>query len=402
MSLRTSSTEHVHRGILPCSADPVTNGHLDLIQRAAARCDELTVLICRNDRKLGSECFSMDERLSLLEHAIHHEGPTNVRVRIHEGLLADAVLREQCDVIFRGMRSEHDAKDDDVLMNIHEMICPGMRDRFRFIESREELKLVSSSLVKALVQYHANVSPFVPVFIKAALEERIVRQWKVGIVGGIASGKSTTARDLIAELNRRNVPAHLINMDELIRKAIREASPAGAHIRATYARLLGNDVLTNNGSDVNLEVIKARLFSETCPTGVREEIEKETTPHVERLYREALTPLHGLVLVEWAQMAATGTTALVNHRTIAVETPDRERFANARGISPEHLANVMSHQLSETEIIEALHTAVQRDGYGWIVRYVNRFSTSDEHREHQVSALADELIARAPAWLKAK
>src|SRR3989338_10410602 len=104
-------------------------------------------------------------------------------------------------------------------MRYNNLLLPGFDKQIRFLSARQELSEISSSLVKALVLQGVNVSPYVPVFIKSALEKRLRGQTFVGVVGGIASGKTWVAQRLADRLG-----GGYINFDEIIRELYDEQS----------------------------------------------------------------------------------------------------------------------------------------------------------------------------------
>ena len=99
--------EHdLRRAVCPGSFDPVTNGHLDIVERAAALFDEVVVAVLVNEAKAG--VFSIDERLDLLGAAIKERGLDNVRVASFRGLLVDFCRDQEAVAIVKGLRSSTD------------------------------------------------------------------------------------------------------------------------------------------------------------------------------------------------------------------------------------------------------------------------------------------------------
>ncbi|HTC13879.1 MAG TPA: pantetheine-phosphate adenylyltransferase, partial [Chthoniobacterales bacterium] len=104
--INSPSTQSVRVAIYPGSFDPVTNGHLDVIQRAGTLFDELIVAVAFNDQKHKSTLFSIDERISLLQETCA-DIPT-VRVVRLNGLLVDFAKQEKVLAIVRGLRAISD------------------------------------------------------------------------------------------------------------------------------------------------------------------------------------------------------------------------------------------------------------------------------------------------------
>lgn len=389
------STPAYHLGLLPLSADPVTYGHLNLIERAAAQCRELVVLVCENDCKRGSYLFDRHERRALVERAVRRLGCKNVRVLDSDRLLVDEFLETGADVLFRGIRSDKDRAEEERQMRYHNLILPGIATKVVYLEACEELRDVSSTLVKAFASHHLDLTPYVPIFVKAAVEERLCGQWKIGVTGEMASGKTWVTNELARVLNARGYHTHIVNFDELVRDFCAEDSGGAAEARETFASLLGADVLTGDRKNVRLNELYRRLFSPETTAEVRESVRLLVNPQLERLYRAALAKARGIVLVERAQFAELGLGTLVNHRLIVIESPDREEFLRERGVTVTHATNVGRTQLSADRKIELLAQAANRDGMGLILHYENHRADADTTKT-KLNALVDEILAHVP------
>lgn len=209
-------TNEIRRGLLPLSADPITFGHLDLIRRASALCGELLVAVMDNGLKAGSYLFSRDERRSMTERAVQDLGLGNVRVVASGGLLTDLWLTEACDAIVRGVRDEADRAYEERQMRIHASILPAVEGRVLYLPADPRLSLVASSLVKGLVSRGLDVSAWVPAFVKRRLEEKLLRQRRIAVTGGIAVGKTSVAAKLAERWTARTGQgAWHVNLDQL-------------------------------------------------------------------------------------------------------------------------------------------------------------------------------------------
>lgn len=377
-------TQRYHRGLVPLSADPVTRGHLDIITRASALCQELIVFIGHNDLKRGSYLFSLPERVQMLTRAVAHLD--HVRVQASGALLVDVFLREGCDVVFRGIRNEADQAYEATQMHYNDLILSGFSSHVVYLTAAPDLVDVSSSVVKAFVSHHVDVSRFVPLFVKARLEEELCGYQLIGITGGMASGKSYVA----GELTKRLKGTHL-NFDELVRDLYVEDSSGAQHVRDQLADGFGDTVLSTDRKAVDREVLKAKLFDPDCPAQRREEASRLTEPHVMRLYRDRLAKTKGVVIVEWAQLAEMGLSHLVNHRVIVVDSPDRGELLRKRGIDAETFARVAAHQWSVDQKVAALEAAAQRVDFGSVVLYENHLDPA--RSERGLNRLADHVRA---------
>ena len=143
------------RAVFPGSFDPITNGHVDIIARASALFDEVTVAVFDNAEKNGM--FSIEKRLDFIRQATR--GFPNVRVDAFDGLLIDYVRDNGFSVIVRGVRNSGDFDYEYQLADIYAMT--GGAETV-FFPSRGKNANVSSSMVRELIRYGRDPSPFVP------------------------------------------------------------------------------------------------------------------------------------------------------------------------------------------------------------------------------------------------
>ena len=144
------------RAIYPGSFDPPTNGHLDVIERAAGVFNEVIVAVVVNPQKRNS-MFSLEDRTAMLERCVAHL--PNVRVAHFRGLLADYVKAQNADVIVKGLRvvSDFESEMSTALMNRSLANVDTL-----FLMSDAKYSFVSSSLVKEVFFLGGDVAPFVP------------------------------------------------------------------------------------------------------------------------------------------------------------------------------------------------------------------------------------------------
>ncbi len=156
--------------VYPASFDPITNGHLDLIDRASRLFDELIVGLAVNVEKQG--LFTSGERLELMRDAIG-ERP-NIRIETIEGLLVDYVREWGARVIIRGMRAlaDFEYEFEMAMMNAH--MYPDVETVFLMTSSK--WFYVSASRMRELVRFGADVSEFVPKLVAQRLKEKLERR----------------------------------------------------------------------------------------------------------------------------------------------------------------------------------------------------------------------------------
>ena len=150
----------------PGSFDPVTNGHLDLIKRAARMYDKLIVAVLNNKAK--TPLFSMEERLELLRTACAHL--PNVEVDCFEGLTVDFARQKGANVMVRGLRAVTDFENEIQLAHTNHALMPGIETVFLATSIR--WSYLSSTTVREAAHYGADVSKFVPPNVAAALRAK--------------------------------------------------------------------------------------------------------------------------------------------------------------------------------------------------------------------------------------
>lgn len=158
------------RAVYPGSFDPVTYGHLDIIQRAASLFDELFIVIMRNPEKLGT--FSSEERVEMLEQVI--EGIPNVKVIIGEGLTVQMAKELDAGFLVRGIRAVTDYEYELQLATANMMIAPDI-DTVFFI-TRPENSFLSSSTAKSIAENNGDISKFIPKVIQKQVLSKLQKK----------------------------------------------------------------------------------------------------------------------------------------------------------------------------------------------------------------------------------
>jgi pantetheine-phosphate adenylyltransferase len=152
--------------LCPGTFDPVTNGHLDIIERAARRFDALVVGVLDNPAK--RPLFAVEERVSLLKEVTHHL--PNVEVDAFGGLLVDFATSRGADVVVKGLRA---VTDFDYEMQMAQMNHSLAGVETLFITTAPQWSFLSSSLVKEVAALGGDVSRLVPSVVAERLRERV-------------------------------------------------------------------------------------------------------------------------------------------------------------------------------------------------------------------------------------
>lgn len=152
--------------LCPGSFDPVTNGHLDIIERTARHFDDVIVAVIRNPQKTGS-LFTLEERQELLHECVKHL--TNVRIEFFKGLLVEFAKEHGAASIVKGLRAVSDF-DYELQMAQMNQSLSGI-DTF-FISTSPQYSFLSSSLVKEVARFGGDVSSMVPTIVAERLKGR--------------------------------------------------------------------------------------------------------------------------------------------------------------------------------------------------------------------------------------
>ena len=153
-------------GLYPGTFDPLTNGHLDIIQRSLAIFDHVIVAIAVNVRK--EPLFTTEERMDLIRAAVGVE--PRLEVDAFQGLLVDYVLRRGARIVVRGLRAIADFEYEFQLAHMNRRLAPGVDTIF--LPTTQENFYVSSSLVKEIASFGGDVSGVVPAPVHRALQAK--------------------------------------------------------------------------------------------------------------------------------------------------------------------------------------------------------------------------------------
>lgn len=161
------------RAIYPGTFDPITNGHADLIERAANLFSEVVVGVADNPRK--NPMFSLAERVNLVEQVI--ADLPNVRVVGFSGLLVDFAKEHGATVLIRGLRAVSDFEYEFQMANMNRRLYPGLESVF--LTPAEENSFISSTLVKEVALHHGDVRQFTAAGVAEALSQKIKSKQKL-------------------------------------------------------------------------------------------------------------------------------------------------------------------------------------------------------------------------------
>ena len=161
------------RAIYPGSFDPVTNGHIDIIKRAAAISDELIVGVLQNKAK--TPLFSVEERVIILREVT--KNLKNVKIMTFEGLLIDFAAQMDAKVIVRGLRAITDFEYELQMSQTNRKLNADIETLF--LTTSLEYSFLSSTSVKEVASFGGDISQFVPEFVAEKVTEKMKEKRRV-------------------------------------------------------------------------------------------------------------------------------------------------------------------------------------------------------------------------------
>ena len=153
--------------VYPATFDPITNGHTDLVERAARLFDRVIVAVSKSAGK--APAFPLEQRVGLASEVLGHL--PNVEVRSFDCLLVDYLRQQQGQVILRGLRAVSDFEYEFQLASMNRQLAPEVETLF--LTPSEHYSFVSSSLVREIADLGGDVTPFVHSAVVAALRGRL-------------------------------------------------------------------------------------------------------------------------------------------------------------------------------------------------------------------------------------
>lgn len=151
--------------LYPGTFDPITNGHIDIVTRAAELFDEVILAVGMSSTK--ATLFSLEQRVALAENSL--EQYDNISVTGYEGLTVDLALDCGANIILRGLRTGGDFEYESQLNWMNQQMAPEIETIF--LAPRSDVAGISSTLVKEVARYNGDFEQFVPIVVAQALEE---------------------------------------------------------------------------------------------------------------------------------------------------------------------------------------------------------------------------------------
>lgn len=351
------------------SGDPITWGHIDIIERASKAFEKLIVGIGNNSSK--KYLLSDIERLEVAKESLKQF--KNVEVQIFEGLLVDFAYEQKADFIIRGIRNSTDFEAEKSLDQIN---STQMNIDTFLLLSKTKLEHISSSSVKAIQLENGLIHEYVPLPVKKILERKISKQLIVGVTGVMGSGKSYIAEQLEKyTLENPELPlkVHNIELDTIAKEIYTSDKPSYVHIREKIKEHFGT---------LDRKEIAKMAFDNN---------DKKTNSHLKFLnnifkepvmvlLRRQLKGKEGIILINSALLVESDLLNLCNNHVILVNA-DQEtrhfRLQQFRNIDPIHAENRIKNMLSTEQKESLINKAINKSHFGRLIKYNNSTNTED-------------------------
>lgn len=160
------------KAIYPGSFDPISNGHLDIIRRAAKIFDELHVVISSNILKKYT--FTTEERIDMIKEVT--KDIKNIYVTSYDGLVVDYAKENNIDILVRGTRNYNDYENEYTLFQYNKNLAPNIETII--LMPTFENQFISSSAIKELVTFNCKIDKYIPKEIVLKVEEKIKKNIK--------------------------------------------------------------------------------------------------------------------------------------------------------------------------------------------------------------------------------
>jgi pantetheine-phosphate adenylyltransferase len=352
------------------SADPITYGHINIVERMSRCFERCIVGIGRNPLK--NYTFSLDVRRQLATQSLKHL--PNVEVLAFDGMMVDFAYEQGAKVIIKGVRNATDVDYEQTLHLVGVSQEMGIDTHLLFADPK--LAHVSSSVVKAMQIEQGFIHDYVPPVVKAAVEAKIANQLIIGVTGLIASGKTNLCTELIKQAQALSIPVHHINIDQIAHELLEGENIAATlfdDIKNQLLDLLGQEILVDG--KINRTLIATKIFSDlTLLRQFNQILEKPMS----MLLRRSLKAKQGVILLDSALLLDVDWLQLINYRCVLCfvnEELQRSRMQE-RGYSDEQQQQRLLSQYSNSEKEQQIIQAIEKTGYGklWKINTENTIS----------------------------
>ncbi|BBM88936.1 phosphopantetheine adenylyltransferase [Spirochaetota bacterium] len=396
------------QALFPISADPLTYGHLNVIEKALTLCDDSLIIVLL-DNYYKKSSLPLPKRLALTKKAIDYHFTTadtphfamnrssqplvkKIELVSWDGFLHDFMIERNIFTVIRGLRTTQDLSYERTIYSGYEtQLKPlGLKPNVIYIMCDRTYQDISSSLVKKLALRGGTLTSLVPLPIKQSLEQTLRHQYKLIVTGSMGSGKSTLIPKLIANLKKANIEAHHIDMDSIVatlyEMIAQGEKPMLNQQLATYFSLK---------TPFSKQDIRKIIFAPNRPNPKKDLqfLQQTLAPYIHSAYKQIIATQQGLLLIEAPQVIEYDLLKESNGFVLNVhcsETERKKRLLQTRDLSKTELANREALTLSAKERLGLLKKSLSALNHGHLFSYDN----STPHAFTELSNLAKTIISK--------
>jgi len=356
------------------SGDPITEGHIDVVKRAARNCDELIVGIGTNPAK--QPIFELEERLDMARHCLGQLD--NVRVVDFNGLLTQYAREQNVNYIVKGVRNSEDVGYEQLLDQVGKKINEDFEEEgidTYLLFARPELAHISSSVVKAIQLEHGPIHKLVPLYVKQKLEAKMFDSHFVGVTGEVAVGKSYFS-DTVVELGKEmGITVSNLDMDILGHQVLATLKePFYKSIREKVAKEFS---VGYKDDIIDRKALGEIVFDSLDAMQVLNEIMHK--PIMTRYYQEIRNKC-GMTLVNAARIAEAGINYTCNNNIVLL-SPNKKvqhQKMKERGLNREQIKRRLESQYCTAKKEEIINQKIKEDNCGKLWKLENSNTASRE------------------------
>lgn len=342
-----------YSSLIAGSFDPYTYGHHSMLKTALEKSREENIVIGIAVNSIKKPTFSPYDRKFIIESYLSDKDKGRVKVDIISGPTKIYMTKNAIPNLLRGARDQKDFADESTLARLNDRI-PGKAITSIYPQTDDKLSAVSSSNLKLLADLGVPLDDYASAFTREVLKMKTSGKLLVGVIGGVASGKSSICRELEQYSKNQDINIHYINMDaygHTILNATKDVLPMYEDVRDEVTKEFGPAVRNADGT-INRAELRKIVF------GNNEKLEKLNGIMFEpvmTLLIEDLMPIRdGIILLENAALVQQGLTEICDENILNVRVSPEvqlERLQNRNNLSRSEASDMIFSQFGQDETL---------------------------------------------------
>lgn len=372
-------------GVYAVSADPITQGHIRIVERALGDYQQVVLAIGLNPDK--NYLFTLEQRQEMAQRSLAHL--PQVKVDSFQGLLVDYAYAHNLEYLIRGIRDKRDREAE--LVYTRSITDQNLGIKVDFIEAEEKYRHISSSLVKGVARANGlfGLRPnYVTPYVKQCLEAKLLSQYYVGITGAMGCGKSYVCKELVRLGQAQNVPISSVDLDSIGHLILQDSSlPMAIKARQEIKTYFGPTVFNPDGT-VNRRKLGEIVFAEPRELNLLNSLLAK--PIFVYLRDRVLPSRKGLILLESALFAESDIADWCNYNLILVEADSAVQHARIKArddLTPEQLEHRLNSQFNTSRKKDLLQQQISANHHGRLWEFDN-----SGHGSLQIEQLLESLV----------